>query len=64
MLSKLVSKQVINHGLRLTTRAASAAAQHKPKVERKPEVKCHKVGLSLTINKYWKIYFVFFSYFL
>ena len=43
MLSKLVSRQVLNHGLRLTTRAASASAQPKLVVERKPEVKHQKV---------------------
>ncbi len=46
MLSKLVSKQVINHGLRLATRTASSSAQQKPVVQRKPEVKYQKVGLS------------------
>jgi hypothetical protein len=46
MLSKLVSRQVINHGLRLTTRAASAAAQQKPVIERKPQIKHQKVSLS------------------
>lgn len=48
MLSKLFSKQVLNHGLRLTSRAAST----KPKlvVDRKPEVKYQKVCRSLKIN--------------
>ena len=48
MLSKLLSKQVINSGLRLTARAAST----KPKlvVERKPEVKYQKVCHSLKID--------------
>jgi hypothetical protein len=50
MLSKFVSSQILNHGLRLTTRAASAAAQKKPKIERKPEIKHQKVCLSLKIN--------------
>lgn len=49
MLSKLLSKQVINSGLRLTARAAST----KPKlvVERKPEVKYQKVCHSLEIDE-------------
>jgi len=46
MLSKLVSRQVINHGLRLTTRAASASAQQKPKIERKPQVKHPKLFIN------------------
>ena len=48
MLSKLVTNQVLNHGLRLVTRAASAATQQKPEVNRKPEVKHQKVGLFST----------------
>ncbi len=43
MLSKLVSRQVINHGLRLTIRTASASAQQKLVVERNPQVKYQKV---------------------
>jgi hypothetical protein len=54
MLSKLVSRQVIYHGLRLTTRAAST--QQKPAVNRTPEVKYQKVCLSLKINEDYKIY--------
>ncbi len=46
MLSKLVSRQVINHGLRLTSRAASASAQQKVVIERKPQVKHQKVSQS------------------
>jgi hypothetical protein len=41
MLSKLVSRQLLNHGLRLTTRAAST--QQKPLIERRPQVKHQKV---------------------
>jgi hypothetical protein len=50
MLSKLVSRQLINHGFRLTTRAASASAQKKLVIQRKPEVKYQKVCESLKIN--------------
>ena len=52
MLSKLASKQLFNHGLRLTTRALSISAQSKPIVDRKPSVKYHKVSLSVKINDY------------
>jgi aldehyde dehydrogenase (NAD+) len=44
MLSKLVSRQVIYHGLRLTTRAAST--QQKPAVNRTPEVKYQKLFIN------------------
>ncbi|CAF3608700.1 unnamed protein product [Adineta steineri] len=46
MLSKLVSKQIINHGLRLTTRAASASAQPKLVIDRKPQVKFQKLFIN------------------
>ncbi|UJR25369.1 hypothetical protein I4U23_006719 [Adineta vaga] len=46
MLSKLISKQVLNHGLRLTTRAASASAQKKPVGDRKPDVKYQKLFIN------------------
>lgn len=42
MLSKL-SSQIINQGFRFAVRASSTAAQQKLVVERKPEVKYHKV---------------------
>lgn len=46
MLSKLVSRQLLNHGLRLTTRAASATAQQKPVIDRKPDVKYQKLFIN------------------
>ncbi|CAF5080033.1 unnamed protein product, partial [Rotaria sp. Silwood1] len=46
MLSKLLCRQVLNHGFRLTTRASSASAQQKPVVERKPDVKYHKLFIN------------------
>ncbi|CAF1547813.1 unnamed protein product [Rotaria magnacalcarata] len=45
MLSKLVCKRVLNHGLRLTTRAASASTQQVA-VNRKPEVKYQKLFIN------------------
>lgn len=47
MLSKLTSRQLLNHGLRLTTRASSTA-QQKVVPNRKPAIKNHKVSLSKT----------------
>ncbi len=47
MFSKLVTRQVFNHGFRLTKRAASVAAQQKLVVNRNPEVKHQKVSLEL-----------------
>jgi aldehyde dehydrogenase (NAD+) len=44
MLSKLLSRQLINHGLRLTTRAAST--QQKVVIQRKPEVKHQKLFIN------------------
>ena len=44
MLSKLASKQLFNHGLRLTTRTLSVSAQSKPIIDRKPPVKYHQVS--------------------
>jgi aldehyde dehydrogenase (NAD+) len=46
MLSKLVSNQALNRGLRLATRAASAAAQKKPEVNRNPDVKYQKLFIN------------------
>jgi hypothetical protein len=43
MLSKLVNRQILNHGLRLTKRTASVAAQQKLVVNRNPDVKYQKV---------------------
>jgi len=57
MLSKLVTRQVLNHGLCLTKRAASTAAQPKLVGDRNPDVKYQKV--SLKIHKYF-LYFYFF----
>ncbi len=47
MLSKLVTRQVVNHGFRVTQRAASAAAQQQQQIvgNRNPEVKYQKVCL-------------------
>ena len=59
MLSKLVSRQVINHGLRLTTRAAST--QQKPVIQRKPDVKYQKVCKSLKIDKIERFSFDYYS---
>lgn len=52
MLSKLVSRQVLNHGLRLVTRASSAAAQQKVVGDRKPDVKYRKVSSELYKKKH------------
>ncbi|CAF0970983.1 unnamed protein product [Rotaria sordida] len=46
MFSKLLCRQVVNHGFRLTTRAASASTQKKPVVERKPDVKYQKLFIN------------------
>ena len=48
MLSKILSKQVIHQGFRLTTRAASTKS--KLVVERKPEIKYQKVCHPWKIN--------------
>jgi len=45
MLSKLVTRQVLDHGLCLTKRAASTAAQPKLVGDRNPDVKYQKVSL-------------------
>ncbi|CAF0930594.1 unnamed protein product [Adineta ricciae] len=45
MLSKLLSKQVLNQGLRLTTRTLSTASQQKL-VDRKPDVKYQKLFIN------------------
>lgn len=45
MLSKL-SSQIINQGFRFAVRASSTAAQQKLVVERKPEVKYHKLFIN------------------
>ncbi len=45
MLSKLVTRQVFNHGFHLTKRAASTAAQQQLVINRNPEVKYQKVCL-------------------
>jgi len=47
MLSKLVTRQVINHGLQLTKRAASAAAQQQLVGNRNPDIKHQKVSFQL-----------------
>jgi hypothetical protein len=60
MLSKLVSRQIINHGLRLTTRAASASAQKKPVIQRKPDVKYQKVCQSLKSQYKLKDFFNYY----
>jgi hypothetical protein len=44
MFSKLVTRQTLNNGFRLTKRAASAATQQKIVGDRKPEVKYQKVS--------------------
>jgi hypothetical protein len=60
MLSKLVNRQVLNHGLRLTKRTASVAAQQKLVGNRNPEVKHLKVCL-----KFFEIFsIIIFSSFL
>ena len=46
MLSKLVTRHVLNHGLRLTKRTASVATQQKVVGNRNPDVKHQKVRLS------------------
>ncbi|CAF2364132.1 unnamed protein product [Rotaria sp. Silwood2] len=46
MFSKLLCRQVLNQGFRLTTRASSASAQQKPVVERRPDVKYHKLFIN------------------
>ena len=51
MLSKLVTRQLINHGLCLTKRTASVAAQQKVVVDRNPAVKHQKVGFKFSRNE-------------
>ncbi|CAF0773740.1 unnamed protein product [Rotaria sordida] len=46
MLSKLVTRQVFNHGLRLTKRAASTAAQQKLVGDRNPQVNYRKLFIN------------------
>lgn len=64
MLSKLVSRQVINHGLNLTKRAASAAAQQQLVGNRNPDIKHQKVSLKLYIKFSINEIIIIFSSFL
>lgn len=43
MFSKLVTRQVLNHGLSLTKRTAAVAAQQQVVGNRNPEIKYQKV---------------------
>jgi hypothetical protein len=65
MLSKLVNRQILNHGLRLTKRTASVAAQQKLVVNRNPDVKYQKVLFDFFIfRKYFFMTINFFSFLL
>ncbi|CAF2991068.1 unnamed protein product [Rotaria sp. Silwood2] len=46
MLSKLVTRQFFNHGLRLTKRAASTVAQQKLVADRNPQVNYRKLFIN------------------
>ena len=50
MLSKLVTRQVFNHGLRLTKRTAAVAAQQKVVGNRNPEIKYQKVRSMISVE--------------